>query len=456
MSNASAQVAVKTAGGITERNTICNSVMQGTVWGNIFCVALLDKLGKYVYDNPKLLYYYKQSVPIPPLEMVDDVLAIQKCGTKSIKINTAINTFMEAEKLYLSEKKCNVIHVGSKWENCNELKVHNKKMHESKNEKYLGDSINSTGTQRGTIQERKQKGYGIVSQIVAIVTEAPLGCWRMKSGMLLRNSMLVNSMLFNSEAWHGIVKDDVQILSRVDESLLRALFSAHSKTPKEALFLESGQLPIKYIWASRRLNFLQTILKRGENEITRKVYEAQKLNPKKGDFVLMVREDKEMIQLDLSDHQIELMDKSTYQNLVKTKVKNSSFVFLQGLQVQHSKIKDIKYHTFKMQDYMYDPIMSAEDIRFLFALRTRTVRGIRKDFEGMFQNILCPLCKLHDDTIPNLEICEELRAVPRNGANYGDIFSPSVDIQRTAAVQFRALLQARDRILDWEEEEKVK
>ena len=79
LSNASAQVAVKTAGGITERNTIYNIVMQGTVWGNIFCVALLDKLGKYVYKNPDLLYYYKNCVPIPPLEMVDDVLAIQKC-----------------------------------------------------------------------------------------------------------------------------------------------------------------------------------------------------------------------------------------------------------------------------------------------------------------------------------------------------------------------------------------
>ena len=67
LSNASAQVAVKTAGGISERNTIYNIVMQGTVWGNIFCVALLDKLGKYVYENPDLLYYYKQCVPIPPL-----------------------------------------------------------------------------------------------------------------------------------------------------------------------------------------------------------------------------------------------------------------------------------------------------------------------------------------------------------------------------------------------------
>ena len=331
LSNASAQVAVKTAGGITERNTISNIVMQGTVWGNIFCVSLLDKLGKYVYDHPNLIYYYKQSVPIPPLEMVDDVLAIQKCGSSSLKVNTAVNTFMESEKLCLSETKSNVIHVGSKLESCNELKVHNKKMHESKKEKYLGDTINRTGSQRATIQDRKQKGFGIIGQIIAIIKEAPLGQWRMRSGMLLRNSMLINSMLFNSEAWHGIVKDDIQIFSRVDESLLRALLSAHSKTPKEALFLETGQIPVQFIWASRRLNFLQTIMKRNQNEITKKVYKAQKADPKKGDFAILVKEDKELIELDLSDEDIERMDKMEYQNIVKRKVKSSAFVYLQSL-----------------------------------------------------------------------------------------------------------------------------
>ena len=61
-------------------------------------------------------------------------------------------------------------------------------------------------------------------------------------------------------------------------------------------------------------------------------------------------------------------------------------------------------------------------------------------------------CQLHEDTITNLTICQELRAVPRSGAVYEDIFSSSVDIQKTAVLQFRALLQARDRILKWEEE----
>ena len=55
-----------------------------------------------------------------------------------------------------------------------------------------------------------------------------------------------------------------------------------------------------------------------------------------------------------------------------------------------------------MHEYMSDASMSTEDINFLFALRTRTLRGIRKDFEGMYQNVLCPLCQTHEDTIPNL------------------------------------------------------
>ena len=104
--------------------------------------------------------------------MVDDVLAIQKCGPESTCINQVVNSFMEAEKLTLSEIKCHNIHIGQNKENCKDLKVHNKKMHESQHEKYLGDIIDNTANQRETIKDRKAKGYGIVGQILAI-TKGP-------------------------------------------------------------------------------------------------------------------------------------------------------------------------------------------------------------------------------------------------------------------------------------------
>ena len=148
-------------------------------------------------------------------------------------------------------------------------------------------------------KKEKAKGYGSVIQILAIKTEAPLGKWRIKSGSFLRNAMLEKLMLFNSEAWHGRVKDDVQTLSRT-----KGLINAHSKVPKKALYLETGEIPLNYTWASRRLMFLQSILKRDDKGLTRLVYETQKKEPLKGDFVKLIEEDAQLINFVIDDEKI--------------------------------------------------------------------------------------------------------------------------------------------------------
>ena len=102
--NQNAKVAIKTQQGITSRVNIKNIVMQGSVWGSLFCTTTMEKLGKLCYENKELLYKYKNVVDVPPLGMVDDILSIQKC-TDAKKINVTINTFIEMKKLTLSQKK---------------------------------------------------------------------------------------------------------------------------------------------------------------------------------------------------------------------------------------------------------------------------------------------------------------------------------------------------------------
>ena len=97
----------------TSRETIQNVVMQGTVWGSLCCTTTMDKLGKYVYKDQDLLYKYKGVVDTPTLGMVDDVLSIQECTSKSVKINAVINAFIESKKLTLSSKKCSKIHINN-------------------------------------------------------------------------------------------------------------------------------------------------------------------------------------------------------------------------------------------------------------------------------------------------------------------------------------------------------
>ena len=268
-----AQVAVKSAEGISRRVSIRNIIMQGSVWGSLCCVVLMEKLGRLVYNNPDLLYYYKKVVGIPPLQMVDDVLSLQKCSRKSLEINTVINTFMELEKLSLSMKKSNNIHIGKRKFNCPGLKVHGREMGQSNQEKYLGDMVNQSGKIKHNIEARKAKGFGIVANILAIINEVPLGHWKVDAGLKLRQAMLLNGILFNSEAWHNIKEDDLNILEKVDEALLRGILNSHSKIPIEALYLETATIPIRYIVAGRRLLYLHNILQKSDNEMIRKVYE---------------------------------------------------------------------------------------------------------------------------------------------------------------------------------------
>ena len=65
----------------------------------------------------------------------------------------------------LSNKKCNRIHVWKSKEACQELKIHESKMNNSDQEKYLGDLVNKSGKIKATIEERVAKGYGIISEI---------------------------------------------------------------------------------------------------------------------------------------------------------------------------------------------------------------------------------------------------------------------------------------------------
>ena len=97
----------------------------------------------------------------------------------------------------------------------------------------------------------------------------------MEIGLKLRHAMLLNGILYNSEAWHNVKEKDIKRLEEVDEHLLRSLVHGHAKTPIEFLYLETGAIPIRYVIGSRRICFLQTILQRKDGELTKRVLKEE-------------------------------------------------------------------------------------------------------------------------------------------------------------------------------------
>ena len=117
----------------------------------------MDKLGQKFYENPNLLYWYKGAVAVPPLCMVDDILAVQTCSEATVQVNAVINSFIELKKLTLSAKKCSKIHVGKQSNCCPVVKVHDNPMKNSDKEKYLGDQLHKNAKIKLTIEDRVAK-----------------------------------------------------------------------------------------------------------------------------------------------------------------------------------------------------------------------------------------------------------------------------------------------------------
>ena len=69
-------------------------------------------MGKECLEEGKHLYMYKNIVPVPPLELVDDLFTISTCGYKTTMMNQFINTKTALKRLQFGTTKCVKLHVG--------------------------------------------------------------------------------------------------------------------------------------------------------------------------------------------------------------------------------------------------------------------------------------------------------------------------------------------------------
>ena len=176
------KVSVQTPHGPSERVSINKIVMQGETMAPLECSVQVDTIGKECIEENKFLYYYKNLVPVPPLAMVDDHVAVSNCGTEAVEMNAYLNAKTNLKKLQFGEEKCHKMHVGEEKAFCPELFIDQwrvksiseidteftlvdeigelYKIDISKEEKYLGGRTLDQGVcrHRGVLVVRKRGG----------------------------------------------------------------------------------------------------------------------------------------------------------------------------------------------------------------------------------------------------------------------------------------------------------
>ena len=411
------------------------------------CCVCVDKMAETHAENLSgHLYKYKGVVEIPPLTMVDDTIIASECGPNSAMATSHHNSQTNLKKLQFGEDKCIKMHVGSKTMICPQNVIdtwevksdENTKtildtadaegdpheMEMKDNWKYLGDILSSDGKNDANIQERCHRGLGAVTNICQTLNDLCLGPYYHEAAIILRSSLLLSTILSNSESWVNLTKTNVEDLEAIDENFLRSIFCAHSKTPKEILYLETGCVPIRFILMSRRLNFLHYILSDKEDSLLSNVFRAQCEKPVRGDWINTVRTDLQELEINLDFDQIKENTKESFKKTVKQHVNEKAFTYLKNLQQTHSKSRPLQCSKLSLQGYLRsDNKMTTKEKSFFFAVRTRMI-DLKSNFKAGKKDLNCSLCDKHEENQESLLSCTALDTDEKVKApQYSDLFS---------------------------------
>ena len=234
-------------------------------------------------------------------------------------------------------------------------------------------------------------------------------------------------MLCSTEVLIGLTKTHIEKLEQVDRIFFRRLFEVPRCTAIESFYMETAAIPIRFLLIKRRLMYYWSILTKSDNELVKRVFNAQKSFPVKNDWICQIKEDLLICEIELSENEIKDMKKCTFKKLIDEKVQNLSFSFLISLKSMHSKSKNLTISDC-MQPYLKNSNLSIEEKKLMFRLKNRLI-DVKANYKKKYNDcIKCRLCDGPEESQEHLTLCPEMlsdftiREAFQN-YKYSDIFS---------------------------------
>ena len=428
------EVAVQTPNGLSRREIFEEIVMQGDVLAPLISSLQVDTMGKECLEEDKHLYKYKDIVPIPALGLVDDLLTISTCGYKTNLINQFINCKTGTKKLQFGTTKCIKLHVGKSCNKllCKDLSVGGwkikvvtdpvtgessqseyyaglEKMKNKEEQMYLGDVISANGKHDKNVQNRKNKGLGIINQIMQILQSTYYGKYYFEVALVLRESLLLSSLLLNSEAWVNLTEQNIRKLEQTDEILLSKILDCEANTNNIFKYLGLGVAPLRFEVMKRKVLFLQYILQQKKDSMIYKVFEATLKNPLKNDFVQTCEKYLKSLKINLSLTEIEKLTKWRFKKIVKEKTTLAAFEFLMHEKDKTrkdgkmSKISILKYETLELQQYLLEGNTNIS--KFISKARSQTL-DLKTQKKWKYNDLLCSGCTEREESGQEILSCD--------------------------------------------------
>ena len=285
--------------------------------------------------------------------------------------------------------------------------------------------MTSDGRNTRNIKEVTSKGYGLINEIMNILNNISLGPHYFQTAVLLRNSILVNSLISNAESLYSITKKEMEEICSVDRLLLLKILNLLTTTMKEYAFLELGILLINMILKERRLNYFHHIITRERKGMLFSFITVQWFRPTVGDWTETIKEDLKELNLPMKLEELMNIKRETFKATTKRKIREMSLAKLIDMKNQHSKMIYLDYKELKMQPYLIDKSTSIKQKKTLIRFRSH-MENFHMNYKNSQQDLRCKLCFSHPDSQILSVSCPAIKKPEYTTDTYMKIFQEDI------------------------------
>ena len=417
-------MAVNTPSGLSERQKIKNSVLQGDTWGSLLASVQVDSIGQECVQAG-YGYMYQEELPISLLGLVDDLLGVTEAGHQAQQMNVFLNLKTAEKCLQFGSSKCKTMLIGKNTDNIINTKLYVDKwqvkyeesdtgeevleetyvgqtpIEETEEQRYLGFVLSSKGNNMVNINHMKKKSKGIIRRIFSKLENLKLQKYYVECGIIFLKVMLRSSILYACETYYNLKENEIRSLEMIEEGFLRELFKTGKGCPLSQLYAEVGLIPARFEIIRIRLLYLKEIIIQEEDSMIFRMLQIQFKQPKRGDWASTCLKNLNELGIEMSLEEIKIMKKSKFKSILDEKLSVVAFNYLK--RKQGSKGKEIQFSELEISDYLSPwSGLLLDDQRKIFSLRNKMVK-IVNNFSSVKQACLCGEL----ENLEHLYICEQ-------------------------------------------------
>ena len=323
----------------------------------------------------------------------------------------------------LKKSKCLKLHIGKNSNDCLPLFIRDKQLQHVTEITYLGDIVNGNGRNINNIKNRVCKARGLINDVFSILDKVCFGPHYFRVALLLRKTIIISSVLYNSDVWYNLSSEEISELNKVDKVFFTRLFKVPVSATFIAFFLETGDMELEMYMKSKRVIYFHNLVNRPKNQTIFSYFMVQYYKRSPCYWITTTLQDFTDIELDSSFQFLENTSILRFKKMVNEKIRKYAFHSLLTRKYGKSKLKNLTYNKLEIQSYLTQDNLTVMDKINIFKWRTLMVEGFGENFRGGRGTIFCPLCHKHPDSQEEtFNNCLYIRNLFGVEGNYRDIF----------------------------------